>query len=98
MKLAVVVQRYGAEIAGGSEYLCRLIAEQLARRHEVDVLTTCARDDSTWKNRYPEGDDRIRGVTVRRSPTRVRGTPPRSRSIPTGSTATSTPPTTRRSG
>ena len=66
MRLAVVVQRYGAEIAGGSEYLCRLIAEQLARRHEVDVLTTCARDDRTWKNRYPEGDDRIRGVTVRR--------------------------------
>ena len=66
MKLAVVIQRYGAEIAGGSEYLCRLIAEQLARRHEVDVLTTCARDERTWKNRYPEGDDRIRGVTVRR--------------------------------
>ena len=66
MRLAVVVQRYGAEIADGSEYLCRLIAEQLARRHEVDVLTTCARDDRTWKNRYPEGDDRIRGVTVRR--------------------------------
>ena len=66
MRLAVVVQRYGAEIAGGSEYLCRLIAEQLAGRHEVDVLTTCARDDSTWKNRYPEGDDRIRGVNVRR--------------------------------
>ena len=66
MRLAVVVQRYGAEIAGGSEYLCRLIAEQLARRHDVDVLTTCARDDGTWRNRYPEGDDRIRGVTVRR--------------------------------
>lgn len=66
MRLAVVVQRYGAEIAGGSEYLCRLIAEQLAGRHEVDVLTTCAREDSTWRNRYPEGDDRIRGVTVRR--------------------------------
>jgi glycosyltransferase involved in cell wall biosynthesis len=66
MKLAVVVQRYGAEIAGGSEYLCRLIAEQLAGRHEVEVLTTCARDASTWRNRYPEGDDRIRGVTVRR--------------------------------
>ena len=66
MRLGVVVQRYGAEIAGGSEYLCRLTAEQLARRHEVDVLTTCARDDRTWRNRYPEGDDRIRGVTVRR--------------------------------
>lgn len=66
MRLAVVVQRYGAEIVNGSEHLCRLVAEQLAGRHEVDVLTTCARDDRTWKNSYPEGDDRIRGVTVRR--------------------------------
>ena len=36
------------------------------RNHDVDVLTTCARDYVTWKNEYPEGADRIRGVTVRR--------------------------------
>ena len=36
------------------------------RQHEVEVLTTCARDYVTWKNKYPEGADRIRGVTVRR--------------------------------
>ena len=30
------------------------------------MLTTCARDYVTWKNEYPEGADRIRGVTVRR--------------------------------
>ena len=66
MRIAFVVQRYGTEILGGPEYACRLTAERLADRHDVDVLTTCASDDVTWKNDYSEGADRVRGVTVRR--------------------------------
>ena len=66
MKLGIVIQRYGPDVLGGSEQLCPLVAERLAPQHDVEVLTTCARDYITWANEYPEGADRIKGVTVRR--------------------------------
>jgi glycosyltransferase involved in cell wall biosynthesis len=69
MRLALVVQRYGTEVLGGAEFHCRLLAEKWAAQHDVEVLTTCARDYITWENAYAEGADRIRGVTVRRFPT-----------------------------
>ena len=70
MKIAVVVQRYGAAINGGAELHARYIAEHLAPHAEVEVLTTCARDYVTWRNELPPGQETINGVPVRRFPVR----------------------------
>ncbi len=70
MKLACVIHRYGPDIAGGSEAHCRQLAERLAARHQVTVLTTRARDYVTWANAYPEGLTRVGGVDVIRFPVR----------------------------
>jgi len=56
VKLAFVVQRYGADIAGGSELHCRDLAQRLAPSHDITVLTSCARDYVSWNNEYPAGE------------------------------------------
>jgi len=68
MKIAFIIQRYGEDIAGGAEMLCRRVAERLAREHEVEVLTTCAVDYVTWANRLEPGPDTVNGIAVRRFP------------------------------
>ncbi len=68
MRIAFVVQRYGREVLGGAEGLCLQVAERLAGRFEVAVLTTCARDYLTWEDAYPAGEERLGDVTVRRFP------------------------------
>jgi glycosyltransferase involved in cell wall biosynthesis len=68
VKLAVVVQRYGSDIGGGSELHARFIAEHLAAHASVRVLTTCARDYVTWRNEYPPGEGRVNGIPVERFP------------------------------
>ena len=66
MKLAVVVQRYGADLNGGAELHARYIAERLSRHADVEVLTTCARDYITWRNELPAGTDSVNGLLVKR--------------------------------
>jgi glycosyltransferase involved in cell wall biosynthesis len=65
-KIAIVVQRYGLEVNGGSEASCRMIAERLSNYYEIDVLTTKAIDYTTWADYYQDEIETINNVTVRR--------------------------------
>ena len=67
-KIALVNQRYGLEVNGGSEYYTRLIAERLASEFEVDVITTKALEYTTWENYYKADEEDINGVHVLRFP------------------------------
>jgi glycosyltransferase involved in cell wall biosynthesis len=66
MRLAVVVQRYGADISGGAELHARYVAEHLAAHADVRVLTTCAHEHITWRNDFPPGADSLHGVAIER--------------------------------
>lgn len=67
MDVAFVVQRYGAEVAGGAEALCRDTARALVRAGErVTVFTTTARDYLGWDPFYRPGTTEEDGVVVRR--------------------------------
>ena len=68
MKLACVVHRFGADIAGGSEGHCRAVALRLAERHEVTVLTSTARDHVTWAQAFPAGESTDGPLRVKRFP------------------------------
>jgi len=65
-KVAIVVQRYGAEVNGGAEYHAKILAEQLTVRYDIEVLSSCAKDYHSWADEYAEGTVEINGVKVRR--------------------------------
>jgi glycosyltransferase involved in cell wall biosynthesis len=77
--IAIIVQRYGAEVNGGAEVHARMIAEKLASRYNVTVLTSCALDYDSWKPVLSPGDSDEGGVRVKRfnnharAPRRVQG-------------------------
>jgi glycosyltransferase involved in cell wall biosynthesis len=66
VRLAFVIQRYGLEVNGGAEMHCRLLAERLAKRHQVEVFATRALDYLEWRNHYPEGTEVVNGIPVHR--------------------------------
>jgi glycosyltransferase involved in cell wall biosynthesis len=66
VKILVVVQRYGAEVVGGSESHARVVAQRLAKINEVEVATTNALDYWSWAPHFPVGESLDGPVRVRR--------------------------------
>lgn len=64
-RVAFVVQRYGIEVNGGAELLCRVLAEHMQKHWDVVVLTSCAREYVLrFENDYREGVEVVNGVKV----------------------------------
>lgn len=68
IRVAFVIQRYGSHVLGGAEQGCRQLAEALSLRDDLDVevLSTTAKEATTWADEFPEGVTVEGGVTVRR--------------------------------
>ncbi|MDE1949407.1 MAG: hypothetical protein KGI35_12375, partial [Burkholderiales bacterium] len=62
LRVAVVVQRYGMEVNGGAEVHARLFVEHTRHAHEVTVLTTRAKDYTSWDRFYPDGPGQVDGT------------------------------------
>lgn len=65
-RIALVNQRYGLEVNGGSEYYTRLIAEKLKNDYQVEILTSKALSYEKWENHYEEDVECINDIIVRR--------------------------------
>ncbi len=66
LRIALVNQRYGAEVNGGSEYYTKQLAEHLKMLYDIEVLTTKALDYNSWTDHYQSDEEVIDGVLVRR--------------------------------
>lgn len=66
-RFAFVVPRYWPGIAGGAETLVGELAQRLSDRgDQVEIFTTCAKDNRTWKNEFQPGTETLRHLKIHR--------------------------------
>lgn len=65
-KICFIILRYGDEVDGGAEKHCRMLAERLSGRYEVDILTTKFIDYNTFTPFYTNDVDQLNGVRILR--------------------------------
>jgi len=67
LKVQIIIQRFHPTLVGGAEYHSRLLANALKfRGFDVTVLTTTSKDHMKWDDTYPEGEEVIGGIKVKR--------------------------------
>lgn len=64
MKIAIIVQRFGDDLVGGSELHASIIADMLAEDHDITIITTCAKDYLTWDNYYEPGVSQKNNIKI----------------------------------
>lgn len=68
-RIAIACFRFGDDIVGGAERSLRTIALTLRKAgYDVEVFTTCNRNESDWANVSPAGSFVENGLTVNRFP------------------------------
>ena len=65
--VAFVVQRFGTDVGGGAETLCRMIVEKMSPLWDIEVLTSSAKEYvKRFENDYPPGVEDLNGFVVKR--------------------------------
>ena len=59
LKVGVIIQRFGEDIIGGSEYYALQLLKKLSKKMRFTVYTTTAKDYLTWENEYREGEYKL---------------------------------------
>lgn len=67
-KICFVVCQYGAEVNGGAEIHCKMLAEHLSPYFNVEIVTTKIINYNTFEEYYSNSEEVIDGIRVLRFP------------------------------
>ena len=67
-KICFIVCQYGAEVNGGAEIHCKMLAEHLSPYFKVEIITTKIINYNTFEEYYSSDEEDIDGIRVLRFP------------------------------
>lgn len=67
-RIAIVSPLYGSDLSDNLSALCRTFITELKNNFDITVITSCAKNDSTWKNTYLEGEQFTDDTRILRFP------------------------------